>query len=274
MNNLRLGFTESTLLFFFYLDSLDIDNTMYIDKQNELCNWLYSTSGFYDKHIKGSYFDFDPIQIKKSQTYNEYFNKLLNILKNNNNFHLELCFHNIHDSLLIYKENFLNYIHYYDKQSKPDFYIFLNNKNILIINNLGSLMKKQYDSGNMKKINTNFPDQVKSIQYFENGYTFFNNGPNQNILEATKILCNKINNFIFDAAVISAGAYSCLIADYIVTHLKKDVFVCGGSLPLYFGISTLRVKKFHKDQINEYFIVVPSELKPEGYLKIEDGAYW
>ena len=51
----RLGYTESTLLFVYYLNT--IHNIDYIDKN--LVNWLYSTSGFYDKKIKGDYFNFD-----------------------------------------------------------------------------------------------------------------------------------------------------------------------------------------------------------------------
>ena len=44
----RLGYTESTLLFIYYWNT--IHNIDYIDKR--LVNWLYSTSGFYDKKIE------------------------------------------------------------------------------------------------------------------------------------------------------------------------------------------------------------------------------
>ena len=49
-----------------------------------LIYWLYTTSGFYDKTIKGSYFDFDFNfnfeETRKSEIYNKYFTHLLNIL--------------------------------------------------------------------------------------------------------------------------------------------------------------------------------------------------
>jgi hypothetical protein len=273
MNNLRLGFTETTLLFYFYLDSLQINNNKYIDSQYGLINWLYSTSGFYDKKIFGSYFDFNPLEVKCSKPYSDYFTKLLTILKKNN-FHLELCFHNIDDSLLTYKEEFLKFINYYDKQPSINLFSFIDNKHILIINNLGCLMKKQFESGNLKKIHSEFPDNIKSIHYFENGYTFLNNGPDENILETINHICEEIDKFVFDAAVISAGAYSCLIADYILNNLKKEVFVIGGNLSFYFGIATKRTKMINKHQINEYLIEVPNEMKPKGYEKIEDGCYW
>jgi len=276
MNQLRLGFTETSLLFLFFLDMLKINNISYIKSQQTLINWLCSTSGFYDKQINGSYFDFDFDKIKNLKIYNDYFSKLLNLLKDNNNFHLQLCFHNFDNDICEYKEQFLNYIHYYEKQKPINLFNFLDNKNILIINNLGSLMKYQFESGNLQIIHSNFPKNIKSIQYFENGYTFFNNGVDENILETTNNICEKIKEFIFDGAVISAGAYSCLIADYILNNLKKEVFVIGGELAYYFGISTRRNNGYNKDtgKINEFFIEVPNEMKPKDYEKIENGSYW
>ena len=49
----RLGFTESTLLYFYYLDNIIEFPYKYLYRQNqyELCKWLYKTSGFYDKKI-------------------------------------------------------------------------------------------------------------------------------------------------------------------------------------------------------------------------------
>ena len=80
---LRVGFTETTLLFYYYLENiLNIDITILklIDSQNNLINWLYSTSGFYDKTINGTYFDIDVKKAKKSDVYNYYFSNLLNII--------------------------------------------------------------------------------------------------------------------------------------------------------------------------------------------------
>jgi hypothetical protein len=150
----------------------------------------------------------------------------------------------------------------------------INNNNILIINNLGSLMKKQFDSGNLEKIHPDFPKNIKTIQYFENGYSFLNNGPDNSILETVEKISNKIMNFEFDGAIISAGAYSCLIANYILNHLKKEVFVIGGDLPFYFGIITNRKKyKFNKN-VENYLINVPQEMKPLNHEKIENSCYW
>jgi hypothetical protein len=273
-NFLRLGFTETTLLFFYYLDLLKIENKSYLSRQNNLFDCLYTTSGFYDKSIEGNYAN---NLITESQVYNIYFSKLLNMVKNDN-INLMLCFHDLPDnSLYKYKEDFLNYINFHDKCNiigDNSILKFMNNKKILIINNLGSLMKKQFESGKIRMICNDFPDSVKSIEYLENGYTLFNEGPHKSILETSTHLCELIRKFEFDGAIVSAGAYSCLFTDFIINELKKEVFVIGGNLPLYFGIITKRVTMFSNDKINEHFIHVPDEMKPLGYEKVEGGCYW
>jgi hypothetical protein len=274
MNNLRLGFTESTLLFYYYLNKNNISNNIIVNSQKNLINWLFTTSGFYDKKINGeNYGDFESFNVKeKSLVYHEYFDKLL-ILFKKNNFHLEPCFHNIDSSLKVYKEEFLNFINFSFKQPKIDIFTFMQNKHILVINNLGSLMKQQFENGNLKKIHPNFPDNIKSINYFENGYTFFNNGPHNNILETANYICEQIKDLSFDGAIISAGAYSCLIADFIINNLNKEAFVIGGELNFYFGIKSKR-NPFTNFIHQEYLIDVPEEMKPKGYEKIEGGCYW
>ena len=278
---LRLGATETTLLFFYFLDNyekyycVDLpDKLKYADAQKYFINWLYSTSGFYDKEIKGSYFDFDGDYILKSTIYNEYFSKLLFIIKDTNS-PVILVFHDTDESLSYFKNKFLEYIDYNNKIKKYENMLqFMENKNILIINNLGSLMKKQFESGNIDKICNEFPKNVKSIEYFENGYSFLNSGPDSSLLETAQNIIEKIKYLNFDGAIISAGAYSCILADDINKKLGKETFIMGGNLPLYFGISTKRIITWCKEYINEYFISVPDSMKPLNYEKIEDGCYW
>tara|TARA_B110000971_G_C19987644_1_gene490379 strand:- start:5 stop:826 length:822 start_codon:yes stop_codon:yes gene_type:complete len=272
---LRLGFTESALLFFFYLDNiLDFSNKdIYRNHQEKYINWLYSTSGFYDREINGDYFNFDPIIIKKSPTYNAYFFKLLEVLKNYK-YNVVLCLIKF-EFLEIELESFFKYINYHEKINKYTTVLnCLDNKKVLIINNLGSLMKKQFESGNINLICPEFPKNVRSIDFYENGYSFLNNGNDDNILDTCKKICTILKSFEFDVAVISCGAYSCLFADYISEELKKEIYVVDGMLPEYFGIITNRCLKLNNNVINEYFINVPDEMKPPNYLKIEDGCYW
>jgi hypothetical protein len=150
----------------------------------------------------------------------------------------------------------------------------MDNQDILIVNNLASLMKQQFYSGNIKKINPKFPNNVKSIESLNIESTIVNNGPDENILETANKLCNIISQYTFDACIISAGAYSLLLSNFIINVLHKKVYVIGGELPRYFGINTKRVRDSNKHIINEYFINVPSEMIPENYKLVEDGCYW
>ena len=118
--------------------------------------------------------------------------------------------------------------------------------------------------------------------YYTTPYTFFNNGPDNNILET----CNKVYEDIeklkddFDIAIISFGAYSNLLAHYININLNKDIVTTGGNISTWFGILNVRTKEFHiKNNVildnEEYYITeVPEEYKPKDYMKIENGCYW
>jgi len=271
----RLGFTETTLLLFYYFDNvLFLDSTLYRSSQNNLINWLYTTSGMYDKTILGNNFNFDPDSIRQSPVYHSYFSKLLEIAKHLKSY-MMLIFHKIDEELLEYKEKFLTYINYNKKLNyQQHIFKFMSNKNVLIINNLGSLIKTQHESGNMNKIHQDYPDNIKSIQYFNNGYSFFNNGPDSNLLETASKLCIHLKDLDFDGAIISTGAYSWIFGDYIENVLQKEVYIIGGYLPYYFGIKTKRVSNNLMEKNTEYLIEVPDHMKPPGYENIEAGCYW
>lgn len=291
MNYLRLGFTETMLLFFYYLDTLNIDmkyeiTLKKIKNQKSFCNYLYTTSGFYDKTIEGSYFDFNFEEIQKSTVYNKYFEKLLHMIKSDK-IRLTLSFDKLDNELLDYKKQFINFIDnnfninnfdinnivFNNDCEKYDMLKFIDNKSVLIINNLSNLIKQQYESGNINKICPTFPN-IKKMSFYQNDCTFFNNGPDNSIIETAEKICNNIKDIDFDCAIISAGAYSSLLFDYIVNHLNKRVYTIGGDLSLYFGIKTKRIEKFNKDKINDYFISIPIKMRPLNYEKIEDGCYW
>lgn len=281
----RLGFTESTLLFFWYLDVFhkEVDKNLYIFQQFHWIKWLYTTSGFYDKTIDLN----NHKMIIESNVYNLYFSKILHAIMNYNGT-VTFYFHEINPLLKIYLKKFLEYINVkylqnverIDKQyiSRECVYEFIKDKRIIIINNLGVLIKKQYESGNLKKIYNDLPN-IQNIDYIEPSYTFFNNGPYNSILESVEYIYKNIDAMVNDTDnfIISCGAYSILIADYIHTKYNKEVIIVGGDLACYFGINTKRGYTFDNEilQSNKsYFINVPDEMKPANYKFIEDGCYW
>ena len=63
MKIVRLGMTEAGLLFLAYAYehlhvSPDINRVIFAHIMN-LMNWLYTTSGYYDKSVQGTQFNFD-----------------------------------------------------------------------------------------------------------------------------------------------------------------------------------------------------------------------
>ena len=279
----RLGFTESTLLFFFYLDNYckNANKQLYKAQQLKLLKWLYTTSGFYDKTININTASLN--EIISSQTYTNYFNLLINSIKAYKK-QIILNFHKIKEEL---SKNYMDLFYLFIKKpnSKPTHPVdskyvfeFIKNKKVVIINNLGILMKQQYYNGNLQKIYSDFP-VVRDLNFINTGYTFLNNGPYKSILESVKHIYAKIDLIApnTDSFIISNGAYSVLIANYITQKYNKDVLIIGGNLPLYFGVKTQRSLANNSRLLNEkkeFFVSVPQSMKPTNYQLIENGCYW
>jgi hypothetical protein len=287
MSYFRLGMSESSLLFLYYIENeIDVkyyDKNLLIGLRKQLFNWFYSTSGFFDVNIKGHYFDFNMEydNIIKTNTYNQYFSNLLNFIKNND---FDIFYFRCHDIgvFMNFLPSFIKYI------NKPNFtndekqynieHIINNNfkdKNVLLIHNLSELMIEQYNNGNLKKINLSFPE-VKNLYPLKIGYTFLNTPLDNcsNILERGDIINSVIQEYIkmynIDFIIISCGAYSSLISSKI--HNRINYCMIGGELEKQFGIVTNR----HKESINitKYHISVPEELKPSSHKLIENSCYW
>lgn len=276
---LRLGFTEVTLLFYYWLEYSDnnhkhIINSIIKSKQN-LIKWLYTTSGYYDNTIDSDYMDATHKDDIDPDIYKKYFSTLYEFIKNSlfifAGAHYDITkpeFKSFYDSLGV-----INY------RSHDIFYDTIKNNKILIISPFAKLFKIQYENGNCHKIYNNFPI-INKFYYYTNIYTFFNKGPHNNILETSDWLVDDIRNTIeddYDIVIISVGAYSNILASKFY-DLNKHVYTMGGELPIFFGISNARHKYFlgeKKIDKEEYWIInIPDEYKPDGYMKIENGCYW
>ena len=158
---------------------------------------------------------------------------------------------------------------------------YIKNQKILVISPFSPLIKLQIDNGNCKKIYPNTPDIQKTLIY-KFPYTFFNNGPDNNILETNEKIFNDIIKTVendYDNVIISCGAYSCILAEKF-TEINKNVLTVGGDLQTFFGILNGRTKEYYKKnniELNNkdcWILEIDNEYKPEGYMKIENGCYW
>jgi hypothetical protein len=275
----RLGYTESTLFMYFYNRvTMNIDTNTNVEFENRMMNYLYSTSGFYDKQIQGTYFDIDVASAKHSEVFNAYFQTLLNSILQ----WTGVVVLNIHNFDADWKEVFAHFVTFIAERNlnvkivrhvwtTSYLYNSIKEKRVLIVNNLGKLYQQQYDSGTLHTIFPHFPKLI-SIQTFENGYTYFNNGPHNNILETAQQLMEQIEEETYDVVIVSAGAYSPLFASFFAQKKNKQVICVGGDLSNMFGVETRHV--YLSTTNSHLFIPVPDDMKPEGYLRIENGAYW
>ena len=246
-----------------------------------MINWLYSTSGYYDKTVQGNHFNFNVTAMNKNYL------KFINHLEQSvGNCKITQAF--VHEgfvmSLLhLYKNDFmkkynitnfkiLNGTEFQDRID--DIFTMMNNKKVLVISSFDGLVKKQYESGNLKKIYDNFPNiiQLETIKF---PYCYHNNGPHNNYFETLDIIFEEIKGIDFDIAILGCGAYGHMLSHKIDTELNKDAIYVGGSIQTLFGIISSREKQHGKIKSNEYWISdIPSEYRPDNYQLIENGCYW
>jgi hypothetical protein len=264
----RLGFTESALLYCYYLRNeikdVNLVNTLdFMKYEASFLKWLFTTSGFYDISFNDNY---DYIH---SSNYKKLMNEFYQMSKEST--FTRFAFHDTHlcKYLPDFYKNFNNVEFSFEKISN-EFHHFVRDKNILIINPMSKLMKQQYDCGNIFNINS-FP-RVNSIQYYTNEYTFFNKPASKTMLNSFDYIDNIMPDILSiecDCVIISCGAISSLIAN----RLNKNYLIIGSNLLTIFGIKHDRIKS-HPHNYNEYWIDVPDEYKPSEYKMIENGCYW
>jgi len=285
MKIVRLGMTETSLLVLTFV-SRNYNLEPSIKKRISqmilsMANWLYSTSGYYDKSVKGNNFNFDVTAINKN--YFKFINHLEESIGN-----CEITQFFVHEGLVMhllntYKNDFmkkynisnlkiLNGTEFQDRIN--DIFAMMNNKKVLVISSFDGLVKSQVESGNLKKIYENYPNIIR-LETIQFPYCFHNNGPHQNYFETLDAVFEQIKQIDFDIAILVCGAYGHMLCHKIDTELKKDAIYVGGSIQTLFGIISSREKEHGKIKYNDYWISeIPVEYRPKNYKLIENGCYW
>ena len=80
----------------------------------------------------------------------------------------------------------------------------------------------------------------------------------------------------FDVALVAAGGYGMLIADFIFKEMGKSVMYIGGALQLFFGVIGKRWfdNKDILKLVNDDWIRPDKDDKPANFIKVEKGCYW
>jgi len=80
----------------------------------------------------------------------------------------------------------------------------------------------------------------------------------------------------YDIALVAAGGYGMLIADYIYMEQKKSVMYVGGALQIFFGVIGKRWfdNKEILEMMNDSWVRPEKKDKPVNFGAVEKGCYW
>jgi hypothetical protein len=285
MKIVRLGMTEFSILFLTFISrnyKLETNLKQFISRSiMSMINWLYSTSGYYDKSVKGTNFNFDVTSMNTN--YFKFINHLEESICDCKTTQIFVHEGTIMDLLNVYKNDFIQKYNIKNltilngtefQERINDIFNMMNTKKVLVISSFDGLVKKQFESGNLKKIYDNFPNIIK-LETIKFPYCFHNNGPHENYFQTLDAIFEEIKKIDFDIAILGCGAYGHMLCHKIDKELNKDAIYVGGSIQTLFGIISSREKEHGKIKYNDYWISdIPQEYRPNNYKLIENGCYW
>lgn len=235
----RTGKTEGCLIFNHYLK--DKYSISFVESEELFINWLYTTSGWYDCEIEGSNMDIDTTQVKQSPLYYQFLDEYTKAL--GDTLHTQIMYHEYYFPEVDIEE----FRDEFPRNDLDEFWQnvdFLKSKlkgRILVVNPFAKIIAKKYSK--------------YDIIPFVWPYTFLNSGPDKNAFETLDRLTPQIPRN-FDTALISCGAYGCILADRL-SKVDNLVMTVGSGLHQLFP-----VKK------------IPKELRPACWMEIDEGKYW
>ena len=290
MKTTRLGMTESGILLLSFAKKYCIVHpTVKIHIRKHLVgltNWLYTTSGYYDKAVPGNKFNFT-----EAACTTRNFENLIRQLEMavNGCEEAQFYFHDgfIRDLFDSIKDDFQSYFGITNmvilNETKtidrmPKYYEKIAGKKVLVVSSFAELCVQQYTSGNVHKLGISFPATVKGVVGVTTPYCFLNTGPHNNYFETLDAIFEEIKAADFDVAVLGCGVYGHMLTHRIHNELSKDAVYIGGCVTNLFGILSSREKNvgMGKDvELNEYWILdIPEKYRPANFKDIEDGCYW
>lgn len=286
----RLGMTESGILLLYfankYCDFPPAVKLQILRHLVGLTNWLYTTSGYYDKAVPGNKFNFT-----ESACTTRNFERLLKQWEEAVNGCEEAQFY-FHDGFVrsLYesiKDDFqshfgiTNMVLLNDTKTidrMPNYYKKIAGKKVLVVSSFAELCVQQYNSGNVHKLGISFPATVKGVVGVTTPYSFLNTGPHNNYFETLDAIFEEIKKADFDVAVLGCGVYGHMLTHRIHHELGKDAVYIGGCVTNLFGVLSSREKNIGMGKdvaLNEYWVLtIPEKYRPANFKDIEDGCYW
>ena len=153
----------------------------------------------------------------------------------------------------------------------------LTGKRILIIHPFTATFKKQ--AANFAKIfpmHSWFKDC--SLKFISPPQTIAGNHNNRDWQEHLTPFLESLEELKddFDIALIAAGGYGMLIADYICTKMGKSAMYIGGALQIFFGVIGRRwfENKEILKLVNDDWVRPEKSDKPQNFQGVEKGCYW
>lgn len=284
MKIVRLGMTESGLLFLTWASKhlqLAPDVKKAISKNIiSLMNWLYTTSGYYDKTVPGTKFNFDVRGLNTN--FSNYMGHLATAVKD-----CEQAQFYFHDGLIrsLYEQTKELFQSHYQisnftllndtkfSSRIPTIFNHMKGKKVLVISAFSDIIEEQFNNGNVYKLELGFPE-IQSVCTVTTPYCFLNNGPHNNYFETLDSIFNDVQTKDFDIALLGCGAYGHMLT-HKIHEMGKDAIYIGGCITNIFGILSSREREHTDLKINKYWITeIPERFRPANYKDIENGCYW
>ena len=151
----------------------------------------------------------------------------------------------------------------------------LKGKRILIVHPFVATFQKQYQKRAELFPNRSWFEDC-SIQFIKPPMTMAGNHGNKDWQEHMDIFFSDIQGVEFDVALVAAGGYGMLIADYIYTNMRRSVMYIGGALQIFFGVIGKRWfdNKEIRSLITDDWVRPANEERPPNHTRVEKGCYW